>query len=112
MCPDRHHTRPPRPCAVCWSEFTPIRSNNIYCSTRCKNTATRRRNRDEDTRDPDGTRTRATDLPDHPEPAAVRSCPHCGEPITIVALLTTPQAARPSTPVPDPVIPLHRPKLG
>lgn len=32
------------------------------------------------------------------EPAATRPCPHCGEAITIVALLTTPEAARPSLP--------------
>lgn len=31
------------------------------------------------------------------EPAATRNCPHCDQPITIVALLATPEAARPST---------------
>ncbi|MGW2874327.1 hypothetical protein [Kitasatospora sp. NPDC001225] len=29
------------------------------------------------------------------EPAATRNCPHCDQPITIVALLATPEAARP-----------------
>ncbi|WP_405535190.1 hypothetical protein OG787_12105 [Streptomyces sp. NBC_00075] len=27
---------------------------------------------------------------------AVRNCPHCDQPVTIVALLTTPEAARPT----------------
>lgn len=29
-------------------------------------------------------------------PAATRDCPHCGQPVTIVALLATPEAARPT----------------
>ncbi|MFC9243965.1 hypothetical protein ACFT7S_07980 [Streptomyces sp. NPDC057136] len=29
-------------------------------------------------------------------PAALRNCPHCDQPITIVALLATPEAARPT----------------
>jgi hypothetical protein len=43
-------------------------------------------------------------------PTATRDCPHCGQPITIVALLTTPEAARPQMPIaaPDGVIPLRR----
>ncbi|MGW1916751.1 hypothetical protein ACWCQS_40160 [Streptomyces sp. NPDC002076] len=32
------------------------------------------------------------------EPTAARNCPHCQQPITIVALLATPEAARPTTP--------------
>lgn len=30
------------------------------------------------------------------QPAAVRNCPHCDQPVTIVALLATPEAARPT----------------
>lgn len=37
-----------------------------------------------------------------PRPAAHRECPHCGGPVTIVALLTTPEAARPQLPPPHP----------
>lgn len=92
-----------RACQVCWSEFTPARSNNIYCSTRCKNTASRRRNQRPADDHTEAAHTHAHD----PQPAATRSCPHCGEPVTIVALLTTPEAARPT--VPDStIVPLHR----
>lgn len=103
----------PRPCRVCWREFSPCRANNIYCSIRCKNTAfyrreqVKRRNQVDSARDDHQTPGRT---PPAPHAAAVRSCPHCGEPVTIVALLTTPEAARPRTPsATDTVIPLHRP---
>jgi len=43
------------------------------------------------------------------EPAATRPCPHCGEAITIVAPLTTPEAARPVLPnTVSEVVPLCR----
>ncbi|MGW2082727.1 hypothetical protein ACWCOW_38490 [Streptomyces sp. NPDC001939] len=29
-----------------------------------------------------------------PEPTATQNCPHCDQPVTIVALLATPEAAR------------------
>ncbi len=46
-----------------------------------------------------------------PQPAAVRDCPHCGRPITIVALLTTVQAAHQQPPdTPADIVPL-RPDL-
>ncbi|MHC3475222.1 hypothetical protein ACYF6T_42055 [Streptomyces sp. 7R007] len=32
------------------------------------------------------------------EPTATRNCPHCQQPVTIVALLATPEAARPTMP--------------
>nr|WTB11972.1 hypothetical protein OG546_49220 [Streptomyces antimycoticus] len=32
------------------------------------------------------------------EPTAPRNCPHCQQPVTIVALLATPEAARPTMP--------------
>ncbi|TDP37685.1 hypothetical protein DFR75_10435 [Nocardia ignorata] len=34
---------------------------------------------------------------EHRQPAATRDCPHCGEPNTVVALLTTSEAASPQT---------------
>ena len=105
MSPDPDQERPTRDCPVCWSEFVPKRADNIYCCTRCKNTAGRRNYR---RRLAANTPPRPTAAPTHPQPAAIRDCPHCGEPITIVALLTTPEAARPTTPSPEGVINLHQ----
>ncbi|MCZ0999649.1 hypothetical protein O1M63_18520 [Streptomyces mirabilis] len=42
------------------------------------------------------------------EPTATRNCPHCQQPVTIVALLATPEAARPTMPAGPDVIPLRR----
>jgi hypothetical protein len=43
------------------------------------------------------------------EPTATRNCPHCQQPITIVALLATPEAARPTMPrLRTDVVPLRR----
>jgi hypothetical protein len=75
------------------------------CSPACKTEAWRRDNPDRPAGPP---RTRPTPAPPTgPLPAALRDCPHCGEPITIVALLTTPQIARPhlATGTPDTVPP-------
>lgn len=100
-------------CPVCWSEFTATGSNagrHTYCSTRCRRTAFERRRADQPTKPPvlPGHSPTATDP--RPQPAAERTCPHCGGSITIVALLTTPEAARPATPATPhtTVIPLRR----
>lgn len=104
-------------CPICWETFTATgrARHRIYCSPECKRTAAARRE------------VERTTYPEHPhrqlpvpavasvpaplpQTVAHRDCPHCGGPITIVALLTTPEAARPSPPLaaPDGVIPLHR----
>ncbi|MFI0406852.1 hypothetical protein [Actinomadura sp. 3N508] len=107
MSPD---TTPTHTCPVCWNQFTvnPRSAHkHTYCSGRCRSEAGRRRDKNK-------TITPAAPAPatpePRPEPAAVRQCPHCGSAITIVALLTTPQVARPTTPLVanDAVIPLHR----
>ncbi|HET9518466.1 MAG TPA: hypothetical protein VFO77_12135 [Actinoplanes sp.] len=82
-----------RTCPICWNQFTPNGSNpdrHTYCSGRCRAEAGRRRARENTTT----TTPAATPKPYHPEPAALRDCPHCGQPVTIVALLTTQQIAQ------------------
>lgn len=97
-----------RTCPVCWNDFTVTATQahkHTYCSSRCRAAAGRRRAHS-NTALPDQQPAQAPVLP---QPAAHRDCPHCGGPITIVALLTTPEAARPQpiTP-PDSVIPPRR----
>jgi hypothetical protein len=109
--PDQPHPDT-RTCRICWREFIPKRANNIYCSKHCSNTAfdRKRRPRKADALEDAGRQHTAVCSP-RPQPAAVRECPHCGGPVTIIALLTTPEAARPTPPttLPDTgMVPLHR----
>ena len=91
-----------RTCQTCWTEFTATTPTKIYCSDRCRKHAwEQRKHRDTAT-------TTTEERPPAPQPAATRDCPLCGEPITIVALLTTPEAARPSTPIDGTIVPLQR----
>lgn len=93
-----------RTCPICWHTFTPAArsgDNHTYCTGRCRAEAGRRRRRATDTTTGDTSRPTAAN-PYRPEPAAQRDCPHCGEPITIVALLTTPQIAGPQIGAPQP----------
>ena len=87
----------PRTCPVCWTQFTPASrgSRQIYCSKKCCGTAWERRGgRQAQPATPAGTTTPRP----APQPVATSGCPHCGQPVTIVALLATPQAARPRLP--------------
>ncbi|MCC9312344.1 hypothetical protein LN042_35705 [Kitasatospora sp. RB6PN24] len=107
-----------RVCPVCEAEF-PVEKTvrRIYCGADCRLEAERRREqeREEDRARRLGESPRpSTELPapaasppprpsrtysparDPLEPAATRNCPHCDQPITIVALLATPEAARPA----------------
>jgi endogenous inhibitor of DNA gyrase (YacG/DUF329 family) len=93
--------RAERACPICWTTFTPAGPRHRYCSDRCRKHAHLRRQAEpaveNQGREPEST----------PAPIAVRACPHCGGEVSVVALLTTPEAARPA--VPDPgVIPLRR----
>jgi hypothetical protein len=92
---------------VCESEFlAEPRLQQVYCSPRCRAEADRRRGaaRDAERARRLGQNVPATAAPgpaafrggDSLAPAATRNCLHCGQPITIVALLATPEAARPN----------------
>ncbi|QUW78584.1 hypothetical protein SMIR_05145 [Streptomyces mirabilis] len=112
-----------RLCPVCDNPFqAPKTVRTIYCSMVCRQEAERVRdqalNEERDRRlaqmAPPALPTRI-ELPPPPppartstrqqapvrdplEPTATRNCPHCQQPITIVALLATPEAARPTMP--------------
>ncbi|GAA4996542.1 hypothetical protein GCM10023205_82200 [Yinghuangia aomiensis] len=114
-----------RTCRGCGNTFqAPSSSRQVYCTPVCRRDAenARERARNEDRAKRLGTGPRiprpatvdlASTRPVEPaprplartgagerdplEPAATRNCPHCDQPITIVALLATPEAARPST---------------
>lgn len=94
-----------RTCPLCWTEFTAA-GCRIYCSKKCCGAAWERRGR----RQAVPATPKAPPGPDPaPRPAATCSCPHCAEPLTIVVLLTTPQAARPQLPVHPPQATALRP---
>lgn len=98
-------------CPVCEGEFlADPRVRQVYCSRQCRNEQERRRERARDeerarrlgepvpgaARRPSVAHQQPPGKPADPmSPTATRECPHCGQPITIVALLTTPEAARP-----------------
>lgn len=97
-------------CPVCEAEFVTHPSvRQVYCSPACRIEQERRRDQARDnerarrlgesparTSHPRPAPARATRGPEPLAPAATRDCPHCGQPVTIVALLATPEAARPT----------------
>lgn len=106
-------------CRVCSEPFIATgrqARNRLYCSPLCKRAAAGQRATDQVTSTGSSKPASAPAAPPPgpaapvPLTAAQRDCPHCGGPVTIVALLTTPEAARPSMPVAasDGVIPLRR----
>ncbi|MFJ9806574.1 hypothetical protein [Streptomyces wuyuanensis] len=104
-----------RDCPICWTQFQvnpQAATPHTYCSPRCKAEAARRRRRERD--DVNDTLETEPTGPPSPEPTALtptatRNCPHCDKPVTIVALLATPEAARPTIPAASPdVIPMRR----
>ena len=111
---DTNTTAISKTCPICWETFTATgrqARHKTYCSQTCKRTAAARREVERASQ-PQHPSTPAATAPPAPLPqtAAQRDCPHCGGPVTIVALLTTPEAARPQMPIaaPDGVIPLRR----
>lgn len=117
-CRDRAHLAPHRPpiqrtCPVCEVQFTTDPNlRQIYCSPACRTEQEKRRDQARDAERarrlgepaahtglarPTTARPRRRAEPvEHLAPAATRDCPHCGQPVTIVALLATPEAARPT----------------
>jgi len=83
-------------CPVCQTPFTPSprQPRQRYCSTTCRQAAWRRRQQQPP---PPGTPADHPRL--EPPPVAIQGCPHCGKPVAVVALLVTPQAARPYPPM-------------
>lgn len=119
MSPDPHdpnYNATRKTCPICWEAFVATgrqAKTRVYCSPECKRTAAARREVERTSHPnkpfgppppPVAPIAAPTALP---QPAAQRDC---GRPVTIVALLTTPEAARPQMPMaaPDGVIPLHR----
>jgi hypothetical protein len=89
-----------RTCPVCWTAFTAT-GRRIYCSEKCCGTAWERRG---------GRQAKQATTPSRkpaPQPVTTTSCPHCGQPVTIVTLLATPQAARPRLPDTTPLRPVR-----
>ena len=124
--PDPHdpdYNATPKTCPVCWQPFTATgrqAKNRIYCSADCKRIAAARREAglvppasttlvEPTSNAPFGSlNPQPATAAQLPQPVAHRDCPHCGGAITIVALLTTPEAARPTIPTNnDQVIPLR-----
>ena len=81
-----------RHCPTCLTSM-PTDTRRRYCTPACKTEGWRRDHAANTDRQPN---PRKTPVP--PPPATIRDCPHCGHPIAVVALLTTPHAARPDTP--------------
>lgn len=104
--PAEHRTgdgwRALRTCPICWTAFAPTQPTHTYCSQRCRKAGHVRRHAA-----PDTTRGQDAATSARPAPVTVRACPHCGGEVSIVALLTTPEAARPTLPEPG-VVPLRR----
>lgn len=121
-----------RTCPVCDNPFQAGKTvRTVYCSMVCRREAEHQRDQalDEERArrlgqarpsvsparielpPPPPTRTASRQqvpVRDPLEPTATRDCPHCQQPITIVALLATPEAARPAIGRPLGVLPLRR----
>ena len=106
-------------CPICWEAFIATgrqAKTRVYCSRECKRTAAARREVERTSSpvrafgQPPAAAAPAPAPAPLPQLAAQRDCPHCGGPVSIVALLTTPEAARPQIPItaPEGVIALRR----
>ncbi|MDX3725220.1 hypothetical protein [Streptomyces caniscabiei] len=104
-----------RTCPACENSFEARRTvRTRYCSAVCRREAEHRRDRARRLGQAPPALPARIELPPPPpvrtasrqsaavrdplEPTATRNCPHCQQPVTIVALLATPEAARPTMP--------------
>lgn len=85
--------QPERRCATCLRPLYGANPRQRFCGPPCKAEGWRRVHQ----QDGDRVIIRRR-VPAAPPPAILRDCPHCGKPVAVVALLTTPQAAQPDTP--------------
>ena len=99
-----------RTCPICQTAL-PAGVRRRYCSPACKTAAWRRDNPDRTAGPPHASPKPATTPTTGTQPAALRNCPHCGEPVTIIALLTTPQLAQPA-PQPTNVVTLRTVRIN
>ncbi|WP_410625696.1 hypothetical protein [Amycolatopsis sp. cmx-8-4] len=106
-------------CPICWDAFIATgrqAKTRVYCSRECKRTAAARREVERTSSSvrafgqPPAAAASAPAPAPLPQLAAQRDCPHCGGQVSIVALLTTPEVARPKIPItaPEGVIALRR----
>jgi endogenous inhibitor of DNA gyrase (YacG/DUF329 family) len=82
-----------RHCPTCLGLLPTDNPRRVYCSPPCKAEGWRREHADDTDRRPVPRKT-----PAPPPAATIRDCPHCGQPVAVVALLATPHVARPDTP--------------
>ena len=88
---DNHRPAGPRHCPTCLGPLPTNNPRRVYCSPVCKSQAWKRGQATNQ-----ATARRRTTTPSHT--TTIRDCPHCGNPVAVVALLTTPHVARPDTP--------------
>ncbi len=82
-----------RHCPTCLAALPTDNPRRVYCSPPCKTEGWRREHADDTDRQPTPRKT-----PAPPPAATIRDCPHCRQPVAVVALLATPHVARPDTP--------------
>ena len=82
-----------RHCPTCLGTLPTDNPRRVYCSPVCKAEGWKREHADDTDRQPIPRKT-----PAPPPAATIRDCPHCGQPVAVVALLATPHVARPDTP--------------
>jgi hypothetical protein len=90
---DEKQPRPARFCQACQTPLTGANPRQRFCSPPCKAEGWRRDHRDKTDRI-----VTPRKKPTPPPPAALRDCPHCGQPVAIVTLLAAPHIARVDTP--------------